>query len=259
MEINEQNKTVTHMARIGLVAKGVVYLVLGALAFMAAFEIAGRQEDNANRSGTFEWIRQNGGAPLLAVLAAGLICYTAWRLVQAFSKDKKMRKRLRYIFSGLAYGSIAFTAIKFLLQDHNSTGGGNQKLTAEALNHPLGVWAVWMAALGIAANGVYQVYYGLAGKYRDHVQTLHLGSTVSKVLLRSGYVGYIARGVVWLLLAFLLARAGYFHRASEAGDTGKAFRLVEHGYLGSYILGVIGIGVAAYGIFNFTRARYERW
>jgi hypothetical protein len=61
------------------------------------------------------------------------------------------------------------------------------------------------------------------------------------------------------VIAFLFFRAAFHAAASEAGSTGKAFRFIENSPLGSLLLGLLGLGVIAYGVFNFIRARYERF
>ncbi len=254
---HKQKKVVDKLGRIGLVAKGIVYIAMGALAFMAAFEWAGHDEKEASRNGVFEWLQDTGGNFLLIVISVGLACYCIWRFVQAFTdKTKKGRERLRYFFSGLAYSSVAFTAAGLALHKNKDDGDSNQHWVSEALSNSYGEIIVGIGALIFVAIGIYQLHYGLSGKYKKHIEGLNLQDEKAKLLLKFGKIGYVSRGLVWLLLSFLLARAAWFSKASEAGDTGKAFRLVENETYGSYILGAIGLGVIAYGIFNFVRARY---
>jgi putative Mn2+ efflux pump MntP len=117
---------------------------------------------------------------------------------------------------------------------------------------------VGIGGLILAGIGAYQIYYGFSEKYRKHVQGLSLHSEQSTLLLRTGKVGYISRGAVWLVIAFLFLRAAVHSAASEAGNTGKAFRFIETSAYGSLLLGALGVGLVAYGVFNFVRARYER-
>ena len=253
---------VTKIARIGLVSKGVVYVILGILAFMAAFEIGGQTNQDSNKTGVLNSIKDfPGGVVILILLAAGLVCYSTWRWIQTFSGDNgseiKWSKRVRYFFSGLIYLSLAGTAIQIITHDKNKSGDENQYWVSQMLNHSFGQWIVGLGACILAGVGIYQLYYGLSEKYKKHVQRLNLHSTGSALLLRSGKIGYISRGIVWLIIAFLLLRAAFHNNSSEAGDTGKAFSFIESSSFGSYLLGALGIGLIAYGVFNFIRARYE--
>jgi hypothetical protein len=251
------------MARTGLAAKGFVYLLLGILAFMAAFELGSQGNGAANRNGVFQMVRDwPAGQWLLIALALGLLCYSVWRFIEALSPhneaNRKAVKRVGYFFSGLIYLSVAITAFLLAIGEKQSGGSNqNQQLAASLLSKPAGAWLTGAAAFMLAAIGIYQLWYGFSEKYRKHVQGLSLHQQHANLLLASGKVGYMARGVVWLVVAYLLLQAALHHRASAAGDTGQAFQLVESLTYGSLMLGLIGLGFAAYGIFNFIRAKYE--
>lgn len=254
---------VKRVAQTGYIAKGVVYVLLGLLGFMAAFELTGTSNQQASQSGLLQFVKDlPAGTLLLLLLAAGLLCYSAWRGVQTFYQPKEKKKwptRLRYFFSGVAYLALAYAAIRLVVENRSANGDQNQVLASELLQQPLGQLLVALAALVFTGTGFYQIYYGLSEKYKKHVQAMSRQSAYADTLLRSGKVGYISRGVVWLVIAFLFLRAAIYSRASEAGNTDKAFHFVEASPFGSYMLGVLGVGLVAYGIFNFIRARYEQF
>lgn len=253
---------IQQVARTGLISKGIVYVLLGALGFMAAFEIGGQSNKETDKTGVFHSVKDfPGGMIILILLTAGLVCYSIWRVIQAFSKqgsaEIKWPKRARYFFSGLVYLSLAFTAVKMIFETNKNNGDNNQYWTSQILHHPFGQWMIGLLALLLAGVGIYQVYYGFSEKYMKHVQKLNLHKSGSSPMLRAGKIGYISRGIVWLILAWLMMQAALHNNSSEAGDTGKAFEFIEDSSFGSYLLGALGIGLIAYGVFNFIRARYE--
>lgn len=258
---------VAPIARTGLISKGVVYCLLGALAFMSAFEIGGRSDEDASKKGVFDLIEGVGGKLLLGVLGIGLFCYAVWRFIQAFSEGrqakgttKKGGKIIRYSFSGIVYFLLALYAARRFFGNGDKGGGDNtQSTVSELMSKPFGDWLVGLLGVALLITGIYQIYYGLSGKYRKHVQDLSLRSAASRNLLRAGKIGYVARGIVWLMLAWLLFRAAFQSDSGEAGDTGKAFHFLETASYGSYLLGALGIGLVCYGAFNFVRARFERF
>ena len=254
-----------NFARFGMAAKGVVYCLVGALAFMAAFEINGNTEDGAGKQGVFQFIlEQPFGKILLGIVALGLVCYTIWRFIQAFmdseqkgSDAKGIGKRIGYAFSGLIYGGLAFYAAQLVLG--NGSGGGSdsrQTLAGKLLEQPFGQWLVGLVAVGTIAIGLYQIYKGISGKYLKNVKTASIQPNIKDMLMKAGKVGYIARGIVWGIIGFLFLKAAMNSDAQEAGGSSSAFQFLEQSY-GSILLGIIAFGLICYGVFMFVRARYE--
>ncbi|MEJ7913028.1 MAG: DUF1206 domain-containing protein [Chitinophagaceae bacterium] len=255
------------MARVGFVAKGLLYLLVGVLAYMAAFEIGGQSNKEGGKAGAFKMILElPAGRVLLGAVAIGLLCYAAWRLVQVFSSEgnegdnkKKIGKRMAYFLSALAYLSFAFLALKTVTGSAKEEGGAQQDLVARLLNLSYGQVLLIIAALTIAAVGIYQFWFGYSGKFKKHVSTGAAGKATSSVLEKAGKLGYAARGIVWLIISWLLISATIHHNSREAGDTSKAFQFLEDASYGSYLLGAVGFGLACYGVFNFLRARFENF
>jgi hypothetical protein len=263
MDISAANNTwVERMARMGLTAKGVVYLLLGLLAFMAAFEMGGQSNDDTDSNGVLLFIRDwPGGTWFLGLLILGLLSYSAWRVAEAISMRKKKlgewRKPVRYFFSAFTYLTLAFAAVQMLLFKYTDDDG--RHWSGEFINSGMGKLFIILVALLFAGNGAYQVWYGLSSKYKDHFDGVRINQQATRLLIKSGKVGYTARGVVLLIIAFMLGKAVVRTRSSDAGDTAEAFSFIESTSYGSYLLGALGLGLIAYGVFNFLRAAYERF
>lgn len=260
-------KFIPVLARAGLTAKGIVYCLMGAVAFMAAFRLGGQSESNTNKNSLLSLIQhQVAGQLLLALLIVGLLCYCIWRTVQCFTDTEKkgtntkgLVVRSRYLLSGLVYFSFAVAAIKLLLRSGDSDNGdSNQKFIAELLSKPFGQYLVGLAAAVIAAVGIYQIVYGVRGKYKKHVSGLGLQSRRGAYLIKAGTIGYIARGIVWLIIAWLMLKAAIYTNSKAAGDTNEAFSFLHASY-GSLVTGALGLGLVLYGVFSFIRARFERF
>jgi hypothetical protein len=263
--MNYSNKSwVKPIAKTGLTSKGIVYCLIGILVFMAAFEIAGTSNDNAGKLGVLKLInQQTGGKVLLAIVALGLISYSLWRAIQTFgdtnhkgNSAKGIGNRLRYLFSGLIYLSLSILAIKLLLDEdpgNSSQNGIIQKTIAK----PYGEYVLGIIALAIAATGIYQVYYGLSEKFRKHINLNETQSAINETVIKSGKVGYVSRGVVWLIISWLFMQAALHSNSAEAGQSIEAFQFIERsGNYGSVLLGFMGVGLLCYGVFNILRARF---
>jgi hypothetical protein len=255
-------KGLKRIAQAGYIAKGIVYVLLGVIALMSALQLGKSSE--ANKTGVLQMVGENtGGKWLLLLLAVGLVCYSAWRMVEGYHQlsahGKKRWKGLRYFFSAVLYFSLAVSAFRMGFSSSGGSGDNQQQLASEILQKPFGQWLLGIVAVIIAVIGLYQLYYAYSEKYKKHVQKMSLQSNASKALLLSGKMGYSARGLVWLLIAYLMMRAAISASSAQAGGTGKAMQLIQNGTFGTYILAFLAIGLIAYGVFNFVRARYEEF
>ncbi len=238
------------------------------MAFMAAFEIGGKTEQDTGKAGIFQFIlNQPFGKILLGLVAIGLLCYAVWRLIEAFmdtenkgNQAKGIGYRIGYAVSGLAYGALAFFAGNMALGNNNSQGSSDnsqQNLVQTLLEKPFGQWLVGALALGIMALGIYQIYRAYSGKYLKKIQANRLRPDMQKLLLRSGQFGYTARGIVWGIIGFLFLKAAFHTNSAEAGNTQNAFSFLENASYGSFLLGAVALGLIGYGIFMFVRAKCE--
>lgn len=199
-------------------------------------------------------------------MAVGLVCYALWRLTQAFLDNehkgtdaKGIGRRLVYGFSGLVYGSLAYGCFRMVLGNQGNQGGDSSRQTfvREILQKPFGQWLVGPIGLSIIGIGLYQIYRALSGKYLKNVQTSAIKTELKEMIVRSGKIGYIARGIVWGLIGYLFIKAALEANANEAGGSSHAFAFLEKVSYGSYLLGAVALGLFCYGLFMFVRARYE--
>ena len=260
-----KDESVKTIARVGMFAKGVVYVILGVLTAMYAFGSGGQK---AGKSSTLEFIYQQPfGKILLGILAAGLICYVIWRFVQAFrdpenkGDDKEgVGTRIGYAASGILYGVLAFEAIRMLMSSGGSSGGGNGKETIvqTLLGQPFGQILVGIVAVVFFGKAAYQIYRAVSGKFAKKIQDSELDYRVKDVLRKAGFVGYIARGVVISIIGYFFLRAAIEANPNEAGGTQQAFDFIQASSTwGTILLGIIAIGLACYGVFMFVKARYK--
>jgi hypothetical protein len=257
-----------YFARFGLAAKATLYSLTGLLVFLAAFQIGGQSTTNTDKKGILDFlVHQPAGKGIVLLLAFGSISYAFWRYLQTFAdtdrKGKDMEgigKRITYLFSGITYSAIAFLAFKTSLskRDDNSDST-TQNVAGNLLDKPYGDYLVLGWALVLFGVGIYQIWYGLSGKFEKHVNSGELSFEVQGILRRAGKIGYIARGMVWLILGFLLTQAALHKNPSEAGDTSTVFGFIKDSAWGVYLQAAMGAGLICYGVLNYFRAFYEKF
>lgn len=253
---------IERLGRFGLVAKGVVYLIIGAMAIQAAFGTGGQLTD---RDGALHAVlRQPFGAVLLGTLAAGLLAYMVWRLVQAVANPERephdlkgWSKRAFRLGSGIVYGALGVAAARLLI-GFQSSDRGPSDWTALVLRQPLGKWLVVAAGLAIAAHGVARLIKAWKGELKKQLMLDRHAAPAREWILGIGRIGQAARGIVFVVIGCYVCFAGWHTNPEEAKGAGEALRVIERAPYGPYLLAAVAAGLIAYGLFQFVEARYRR-
>ena len=249
------------MARLGFAAIGVVYLLMGVLALLAA---AGqRQGARADKEEAVQRLQDvPGGSLLLGLIAFGLLGYIVWRFTQAIrdteskgSGAKGVGTRLFYIASGLFYSGLALYAGRLALNGSAEKGAdASQSLTAKVLGWPGGDWLIILVGLVIIGIGVAQVYRAYSGQFQNDVNASSLPAGPLRVVYRTGQAGFTARAVVLGIIGYFFVQAGRQSRAGAVGSTDEAFDFLAA--TGPIALGVVAAGLVAYGLYMLVQAKY---
>lgn len=252
------------MARAGLVARGLLYVVVGILATKVAFGHNGIQPD---KQGALQAVvRQPFGRLLVLLVAVGFGGYAVWRFVEAAvgpvgerDTHKTRFKRLGYFLRGCLYTVFFGSAVKLFIWSNTAASADPERdWTARVLDWPLGTWLVQGAGLVAIGAGLYIGWRGLSGKFAKRLKSLEMGPTLGLWVRAAGTVGNVARMLIVLMIGVLLITAARTHDPNQAvGIDGALKRLAERPY-GPTLLVAVAVGLAAYGLFSFAEARYRR-
>ncbi|CAN5859879.1 DUF1206 domain-containing protein [soil metagenome] len=253
---------VGRLARLGYVAKGVVYAVIGFLALREAIGAGGRATDP---SGAIHSIgTQPFGGVMLALPAVGLACYAMWKVVQGvMDPDGKgsdahgIARRVAYVGSGAIHGILAYTAAQSILGAED-TSEDAAAASAMAFQPPLGPILVGLVGATVVFVGLYQLYAAYEAKFRDDLRLDQISEAEERWVVYAGRVGTAARALAIGVAGAFLLLAAYQSDPSEVRRLGAALETVQHQPLGPYMLGTIAFGLFVYGAFMFAIARYRR-
>ena len=260
--VRKASPWIVRLGRIGLVAKGVVYLVIGSLALQAAVGSGGELTDQ--RGVLQAVLRQPLGAVLLGLLCFGLFAYMLWRVVQAVANPEReshdlkgWSKRIFRLGSGIIYGALGLAAARLLvgMQANDRTPGD---WTALVMRQPFGKWLVVAAGLGIAGYGLLRVYKAWQGELKKQLVLDRHAARARAWLLGIGRAGQAARGVVFVVIGVFVFLAGLRTDPEQAKGVGEALRTIERAPQGPYLLAAVAAGLIAYGLFQFIEAKYRR-
>ncbi|QQX75904.1 MULTISPECIES: DUF1206 domain-containing protein [Aequorivita] len=243
-------------ASFGIATKGIVYFITGALTAMAAFGYGGKKSGSG---AVIDFIaKQTFGQVLLILLAIGLLGYVFWRWYQAFTNPKEMEnntkgtvKRIAYFISGVLYCVLAIKAISTVIGSNN----GGKSFTTKVFESEYATAVALIIGLGLAGKALYELYNAYSGKFKKDVESAGIPQKAENLILPAGKVGHTSRGIVAGILGFLFLKTGFAGNANKLSKT-DAFGFIENEF-GNIVMGLIALGVVAYGVFMIIKAKYS--
>ena len=247
-------------ARLGFLAKGLVYALIGVL----AFQVAMGDQQRADQKGALQAIADKpGGSVVLWLMVLGFLAYAAWRFGEAAfgrrdetDEKKRTAKRIGSALNGAIYLSFAVLAFRTVTSSSSSSSGAD--VTAKVLEWPGGQAIVVVAGLVIMVVAVVMAYRGLKTDFEKHLNTGRMSRTTFSAVRRLGQVGYIARGAVFLLIGILVVKAAMDHQPGKAQGFDVALRSLAGAPFGQVLLVAAALGLICFGAYCIAEARYRR-
>lgn len=251
------------LARAGYVARGLLYVVIGVLAFRLARGVGG---EPASQQGALQTIEsQTFGHLLLVLMVVGLVGYALWRLAQVVigvtpeAGRHSTLDRVGALGSACAYGLFGAVAVSVLMgEQQHTTDRKPRDLTADAFTWPAGRWLVGIAGLVFLIVAVYQLVQGVTLRFLDDSKVGEMDPLVRRGFTWLGVLGLCARAVVFGLVGLFILRAARDYDAGDAvGLDGALYRLTTGDY-GGTLLAIVAAGLIAFGAYSIADARYRK-
>ncbi|MFW3172062.1 DUF1206 domain-containing protein [Geodermatophilus sp. CPCC 206100] len=254
-----------NLARVGLIAYGVVHLLIAWLALQLAWGGGGQSADQSGALSTLA--QQPLGKPLLWVLAIGLIALALWQAGEVLrwrqglsasgdARKKAVTKIVKSVAKAIVYAALAILAIRFATGGGQSSSGQQQQQTAGVFGWPAGRWLVGLVGLVVIGVGVYLVYKGVSKRFLKQIDLGQAPPRTRNLVEKLGLVGFPAKGVALGLVGALLVYAAITFDPAKASGLDGALRTVLDAPFGQVLLTLVALGIAAFGAFCFVRARY---
>jgi Domain of Unknown Function (DUF1206) len=253
------------LARLGLAARATIYLLIG---WFALLLVRGKRSAEADQRGAMQEVaRHNGGFLLLWVIAIGLAGYALWRWSEAAfgvvgeGKDAKAKgPRLKSLARGCIYAFFAVSAFNLLAHARSKSQAGQQELlTARMMKYPAGRVAIGIIGAVVIVVGLALIYEGVAGKFKKYFALSEMPTRIRRTVWFLGTFGTAARGVAFALTGFFLIRAAWDYDARKARGLDGALRTtVANSDTGRWLVGVVAIGMIAFGLYGFAEAAWRR-
>ncbi len=261
------NPWTERLARLGYLAKGVVYAVIGVLALQVAIGSGGKTTDS---KGALATLAQGAwGKALLMVVAVGLVGYVLWRVVQAWmdpdgkgTDAKGLFQRGFYLVSALIHTSLAMAAIRLVMGTGGTGTSGDQNAqswTARLMEQPFGQALVAVVGLAITGTGIWQAYKAWKEKFRDKLRLNELRPHQAEWAVRISKLGILARGLVFVMLGVFLVQAAITANPQRAHGLDGALQTLAEQPFGMGLLALAAAGLVAYAVYMAVEARYRRF
>jgi hypothetical protein len=250
---------VRRLARLGLVARALFYLLLAYLAAAVAGGWATNRQANAN--GALTTVAQTSpGRVLLIAAAIGFLGFALARLSGALGDHRIGRfRRLTTAAQAAFYLAMAVTTMLFVL-GRTTTGSSEQAdtTTAAVLHQPWGRLTLAVVGGAVAVVCCWQIRLALQGGFADSLRLRDMGPRTQQAAQVVGRIGIIARALAVLPVGALLVVAALTDEARRAKDLDQVLIALHESTVGNAAVWAVAAGFTVFALYSLLEVPYRR-
>jgi hypothetical protein len=250
------------LTRVGFIGYGLLHLAVAWLAVQIALGHTGAEGDQA---GAFRYVAgQPFGRFVLVVTVVGLAAMALWQLLLAAIGHREERgfariaERVASACRAVIYAALAWTAYRVVAGTPPSNAEQAQHATAGVMVKPYGPFLVALAGLAVLALGIGLIVYGALKKFEKRLMLARMSGRARRTAVRLGQVGYIAKGVAFGIVGVLLFQTATSYNSAKSRGLDAALRALADQPYGTFLLILVAIGFAAFGVYCFFQSRYRK-
>ncbi len=253
-EDSSTNNWLTTLARIGYVARALLYFVIGYFSILTLFH-------NSRTLGKNEALTtilyQPFGRFILLLTAIGLLFYSTWRLTQALrdtdghgSDLKGLIVRGSLLVSAFVHVSLGIRALQISLFEKTSSDGG---WVGWILRQPAGEWVIGFFGIILFVIGIFHIRKGYREDYLKYFT-----ERPSDFFQFYCKVGLISKGVSFGIIGYLTLQVALRDRAGEKQGLQVALNFIGDLNYGWLLVSFMGAGLFSFGIYSALESVYRR-
>ena len=244
------------LAKLGYGSRGLMYLMIGGLALIAALGLGGK---TTNSKGAIEiLLSQPFGKIYLAVLIIGLMGYVGWRAFQAIADTdnhgmnvKGLAIRAGLLASAISHTLLTIWAIKLILgaSSNDNNNLGEWLSSEESLVFLVGVGVILLAV------GTAHIFKGWKARFDKYMDV----PTAQRIwVIPLCRIGLLARGAAWIILGVLFLQSSLATQKNNMKGIEDVFTWLSHNYAGAWLLSAMAVGLCAFGCYSVLEGFYRR-
>ncbi|WP_296676278.1 DUF1206 domain-containing protein [Novosphingobium sp.] len=243
------------LARVGMAARGLVYVILGLLVLNAG------RHSSEGQTGAFAALTSvTGGWILLCMVAAGLFAYGLYRFLTAAldadrngSSWKGIADRTGHLGVAITYFVFAYLAAEIALGlrriDHTYANRSSRLLAQQLLELPLGAILLGSVGIGFAVSMVLNIKNAVQGNHMRFASP-----RAPRYVAHAGRLGMITQAAIAGMIGWSMIRAAWFENSRQAKAMGGALQGIRDQVL---LYDGIAIGLILFGLFSLMLARWR--
>ncbi|WP_040493199.1 DUF1206 domain-containing protein [Ilumatobacter nonamiensis] len=272
-EFAREHPAVVKFARVGWIAKGVVYALTGILALLIGVRASdgstsdGGSDQEASQTGAIARIAENpAGVAVLWVVAIGLVTYSLWRiasvLLPADNDLKGWLTRGGYLVSAVTYLLLAWTAVTFARQPSKSGESSEdskvESFTRDFMTNSAGRALIFVIGAILIVIAAVFLWKAISASFESQLMPGSVGPVSHQMLVVLGRIGWVGRAAMMSLIGFFLARSAIRFDPDDAQGLDGSLRKAASSGLGTWLVVAVGAGLLLYGIFCALSAPKRR-
>lgn len=256
------SKSLELLARGGFIAYGAIHLMFAWLALQVAF---GGSTGETDQSGALTAIaKQPAGEFLVIAIIIGMVAMAVWQAFEAAIGESGPQDRgavAERVVSGcrtVLYLYFAYLGYKVVSGAKASQSQSQQSSASSMMDSGGGRFLVGLAGVVVAGVGVGLVVYGLTKQFEKHLNTGQMDPSVRRTVQRLGTAGYTTKGIAYAIAGALIVSAAVTYDPEKAGGLDSALKALVGTPWGPWLLGLVALGIACFGVYCFFQVKYRK-
>ncbi len=249
------------LARGGYAARGVIYLIIGIFALLAAQDSSKSKDSHSSLEAL---LSQPFGHVLVGLVVMGLLAFAGWRLLQAtrdvdhHGKEFKglvIRGTVGWRLDQRCPGFLRWGCSSAVLKARAIPEGDTQDLLARLLSWDHSNVLIYLIALIPLGVGIAHIIKGWKASFEKYFDA---DEDVMRYVRPISRFGLIARGVVFIEIALLLIISGSTYKAMDPPGMKDALDALQNLPAGGVVLMVMALGLIAFSVYSFSEAAWRK-